>query len=109
MQGDFYRQAFAKADIAIVTPDFADQKYIHEKYTTELVNGTIAKGTRRGLREIVERLHRCTRIDGLILGGTELPLILQDGMVKNIRFLDTTAIHVKAAVDLMLASEKSVR
>jgi aspartate/glutamate racemase len=30
-------------------------------------------------------------------------------MVKNIPFLDTTAIHVKAAVDLMLASEKSVR
>ena len=31
MQGDFYRQAFAKAGIATVTPDFADQQYIHEK------------------------------------------------------------------------------
>jgi aspartate racemase len=61
------------------------------------------------LLEIVERLQRCTRIDGLILGGTELPLILQDGMVKNIPFLDTAAIHVKAAAGSNASQRKSVR
>jgi aspartate racemase len=36
-------------------------------------------------------------IEGLILGGTELPLILRDSSASGIPFLDTTQIHAKAA------------
>jgi len=42
-------------------------------------------------------------IEGLILGGTELPLILRDDMSRGIPFLDTTQIHVKAIVAQLLA------
>jgi aspartate/glutamate racemase len=42
-------------------------------------------------------------IDGVILAGTELPLILRDPHHNGIPFLDTTKIHVEAAVGRMLA------
>ncbi|HVT04895.1 MAG TPA: aspartate/glutamate racemase family protein [Thermoanaerobaculia bacterium] len=40
-------------------------------------------------------------IDAVILGGTELPLILRDAQEAGIPFLDTTRIHVDAALQWM--------
>jgi aspartate racemase len=37
-------------------------------------------------------------IDGIILGGTELPLILREDTASGVPLLDTTKIHAKAAV-----------
>jgi aspartate racemase len=42
-------------------------------------------------------------IQGLVLGGTELPLILRDAAHRGIPFLDTTRIHVKALVAQLLS------
>ncbi|HEY2914496.1 MAG TPA: hypothetical protein VGK21_14125 [Candidatus Angelobacter sp.] len=42
-------------------------------------------------------------IQGLILGGTELPLILTDGSSIGIPFLDTTQIHVNAILETAMA------
>jgi len=42
-------------------------------------------------------------IDGVVLAGTELPLILRDPEYNGIPFLDTTKIHVAAAVAEMLS------
>jgi aspartate/glutamate racemase len=44
-----------------------------------------------------------TNIDGVILAGTELPLILRDADHKGIPLLDTTKIHCQAAVAEMLS------
>ena len=51
---------------------------------------------------IVERLKAKDGIQGLILGGTELPLILREEFARGIPFLDTTKIHVERTVALML-------
>jgi aspartate racemase len=48
--------------------------------------------------DIIEALKERSRIDGIILGGTELSLILRDESVFGIPVLDTTQIHVEAAV-----------
>ena len=42
-------------------------------------------------------------IDGVILAGTELPLILRDSEYNGIPFLNTTKIHCEAAVTEMLS------
>jgi len=68
----------------------------------ELVNGIFLPATREGLLEIIGRLRKREHIDGVILGGTELPLILRDVPGQDIPFLDTTQIHVRAAVAQML-------
>ena len=58
--------------------------------------------TRARLLAIVDRLKKDDAIDGLILGGTEIPLILRDD-TSALPFLDTTRIHAAAIVDEMLA------
>jgi aspartate racemase len=102
MQGGFYQREFEKTGMTLFVPGDDDQGYIHEKYMTELVNGTILEDTRAGLLRAVGRLKREHRIQGLVLGGTELPLILKDGGDPEVPFLDTTAIHVQSIVRELL-------
>jgi aspartate racemase len=105
MQAGFYQEAFYDKGITLVLPDASEQDYIHDKYMNELVKGIFLAETRQRLLEIVENLKERERIQGLILGGTELPLILRDAEVKDagISFLDTTRIHVKAIVAELLS------
>ena len=101
MRGRFYPDVFSREGIALCVPELDEQDYIHEKYMTELGNGIFLPETRAGLLAIVDRLADRETIDGVILGGTELPLILRDPEHHGIPFLDTTRIHVSAAVERM--------
>lgn len=102
MQGRFFPGVFSRQNIALVVPDEHSQAYIHDKYMNELVNGIFLPETRNQLLVIIQDLKDQHDIDGLILGGTELPLILRDADA-GIPFLDTTRIHVQAAVVHMLS------
>jgi aspartate racemase len=103
MQGRFYAEVFSKHGIMLIVPDPVDQEYIHHKYMSELINGLFLPETREALLAIAERLKEKTDIQGLILGGTELPLILRDVTDSGIPFLDTTRIHIEYAVAQMLS------
>jgi aspartate racemase len=103
MQGTFYSKVFTREGIELVVPDTKDQEYIHDKYLNELVPGRFLAETRAGLLAIVDRLKAKSDIDGVILAGTELPLILRDADHKGIPLLDTTKIHCQAAVAEMLS------
>jgi len=103
MQGRFYPDVFSRAGITLAVPEPDEQAYIHDKYMSELVNGIIRPETRERLLTIVERLKERQGIQGLILGGTELPLILRDVRDRGIPFLDTTQIHVKRIVAQLLS------
>ena len=103
MQGRFFPDVFARAAMTLAVPAEDEQTYIHEKYMDELVNGIFLPETRDGLMQIIGRLKEREHIDGVILGGTELPLLLRDAPGQDIPFLDTTRIHVKAAVSEMLS------
>ncbi len=102
MQGRFYPDVFSAAAITLAVPTEDEQTYIHDKYMGELVNGIFLAETRERLLEIVDRLKEQEGIEGVILGGTELPLLLRDAASRDIPFLDTTQIHVRAAVAQML-------
>lgn len=103
MTGTVYPDVFSRSSITVVVPDTTDQDYIHEKYMGELVSGIFLPETREGLLAIVDRLAEKTGIDGVILGGTELPLILPEPTHKGLPFLNTTRIHTEAAVDRMFS------
>jgi aspartate racemase len=103
MQGGFYNDIFSKHGIVLTLPDINEQSYIHEKYMGELVNGVFLPETRQQLLTIANRLQETDNIQGVILGGTELPLILEDESYGGIPFLDTTKIHVKEIVNQILS------
>lgn len=103
MQARFYPDVFVPEGIAVVAPAPGEQDYIHGKYMTELLQNLFLPETRRGLLAIVERLRAEEGIEGLILGGTELPLILRDEKDAPIPFLDTTRLHAEAIVTRLLS------
>jgi aspartate racemase len=103
MQGPSYPRVFARAGIELVTPGEEEQSYIHDKYVGELVNAVFLPDTREGLLRIVRRMVARDAIDGLILGGTELPLILRDDGDVPVPLLDTTGIHVEKIVAALLS------
>lgn len=107
MQGGFYQEVFAGVGMTIVVPSEEEQAVIHEKYMNELVKGVFLPETRDRLAAIAGDLKARTGMDGLILGGTELPLILRDPTIHGIPVLDTTRIHVNAAMEQLLTEERS--
>jgi len=102
MQGKFYPEVFGAAGINIVVPNETERAFIHEKYMGELLNNIFLPETRERLIAIVDQMKQRDGIDGLILGGTELPLILRDGEIEGVPFLDTTRIHVERIVEALL-------
>jgi len=103
MQATFYPKVFSREGIELLVPDPQDQDYIHDKYLSELVPGKFWPETRTGLLAIVDRMKAESDVDGVILAGTELPLILHGETHNGIPLLDTTKIHVEAAVAEMLS------
>lgn len=102
MRGRFYPDVFGPAGIAIVAPDAAEQDWIHEKYFGELLLGVVRDETREGLLRIVERMRDAEAVDGLVIAGTELSLVLRMDAHAGVPFLDTAKIHVEAALDEMI-------
>jgi aspartate racemase len=102
MQGSFYPKVFSRDRIELIPPDPVDQNYIHDKYMNELVNGVFLPQTKAGLLAVIDRMKQKFEIDGIILAGTELPLILRDESHNGIPILDTMKIHCQAAVAEML-------
>lgn len=98
MEGSFYRKGFEKYGISVVVPGDEDRSYIHEKAMGELADGKIVESTQKRLVEISRKMAREEGIQALILGSTELPLILNEE-VLGIPVLDTTRIGVQAAFD----------
>ena len=105
MQSAAYPSVFVRRGIALVVPDEPDQEYVHAKYMSELVRAEYLPETREGVLAVIDRLRRHHGIDGVILGGTELPLLLSGVGDIGIPVLDTGRIHVEAALDEMLGSE----
>jgi len=102
MQAAFFQEIFRRRQIAIVVPNETEQSYIHDKYMNELFNNILLPETRAGLVAIVRAMKERDAIGGLILGGTELSLILRERTLEGLPVLDTTQIHVDAALEWLL-------
>ena len=98
MDAPFYPNVCARYHVAIVTPNDADRAWVHEKYVGELLQGEFKDETRQQFISLIGRLRNEQNVDGVVLGGTELPLLLSTPDAAGIPLLDTTALHVAAIV-----------
>jgi aspartate racemase len=102
MQAEFYPAVFARSGIDVVAPDEADRTWIHARYVNELLEGDFRDATRNDFITLITRLRDSLRVDGIILGGTELPLLLRAPAIADLPVLDTTELHVAAIVNRLL-------
>ena len=102
MQASFFPSVFSRTDVKLVMPNAQEQEFIHDKYINELLKDLFLPETRSALLAIANEMKARHGIEGLILGGTELPLLLRDEEHNGIRMLDTTRIHVDRLIKEML-------
>ena len=105
MEQPFYRDRLQKYGIQVVTPDVAERDYINQVIFDELCADKINPESKAQFIRIINRLARDKGAQGVILGCTEIPLLIKPEDV-NLPVFDTTAIHVEAAVRYAIADSK---
>jgi len=105
MEEPFYRGVLeGDFGLKVVTPNAAERDYINDVIFNELCAGTFRKQSRDRFVRIIERLVKEKGAQGVILGCTEIPLLVKQKDVSVPAF-DTTRIHSAAAVEYSLAKE----
>lgn len=101
MTGDFFKMPFRNSDIEIVVPTAEEMEFVNKKISSELELGIVKEETLRSFQKIIERMKEDNGIDAIILGCTELPLLLNDE-VSPVPCLDTMKIHIKTLIDMIV-------
>lgn len=101
MNNGLYTSAFESYGIKATVPDPDGQQFVHSIIFPNLENGIILKEEKQKLLEFTNRLIKEQGADALILGCTELPLIIQQEDIE-IPILNTTQIHIEAIVRELL-------
>ncbi len=101
MEGDFYRMRLEeKHGLKVLIPPEKERETVHRVIYEELVKGEIRDSSQNAYIKIIEGLN-ARGAQGVILGCTEIPLLVKQSDV-SIPIFDTTTIHAQAAVDWAL-------
>ena len=100
MKQDFYRDRLARQGIEVVIPEENDMEIIMEVIETELGIGKIKESSRKIFIRIINNL-KIKGAEGVILGCTEIPLLIREKDTPVVLF-DSTWLHSVAAVNFAL-------
>ena len=100
MQEDFYLPRLEAAGIRVLLPEAAEMEEVNRIIYEELCVGVVKEASRETLSALVKTMH-AEGAEGVILGCTELGMILKDEDAV-IPLLDTVKIHSEAAVRMAL-------
>lgn len=102
MEQDFYKGRLEREyNLTVIVPNQTERDYIHSVIFNELCQGQIKNESRQEFQMIISRLTNEGDAQGVILGCTEIPLLIKQKDV-NITVFDTTVIHARAAADFAL-------
>ncbi len=102
MQATFYQTTFTDVGLSVITPTEAEQDEVNRIIFAELVLGNFTEPSKAWLLGLIDQYESSHAIDGVILGCTELPLLLQAGD-SDLPLLNTLDLHAEAALSYALA------
>ena len=100
MEKDFYKEIINNLGIEVIIPDGKDRDSVHQIIYGELVHGKILEQSKKTYKRIIKDLEM-NGAEGVILGCTEIPLLIEQHDV-DIPIFDTTKIHAESAVELAI-------
>ena len=102
MEGDFYKNKLSNHGVELLIPNNSERDAIHHKIITELVLNDFQNNTQMYFTKVIKQLSD-SGAQGVILGCTEIPLLINSQEIDGIRLFSTADIHCKAIVDHALA------
>jgi aspartate racemase len=102
MEEPFYRGALARKGITVLVPDAGGRECVNRVIYNELVAGELRDESRQAFVAIIGQLAE-QGAQGIILGCTEIPLLVSEADV-GLELFDTTAIHAEAALRYAIES-----
>jgi len=100
MEMDFYKSKLKENGIEVLVPEINDRNFIQLTISSELIKGLFIAASRTKFVSICNDLIN-QGAEGIIMGCTEIPLLLKQDEV-SVPLFDTLTIHAMAAVDFAL-------
>ena len=99
MEQDYMKKDLLQAGIDVIVPDKADRELVAKRIYEELELGIVKESTLQEFNEIIKKMQKMHEIEAVVLGCTELPLILNNGNCA-LPCLDSVAIHIEELIEL---------
>jgi aspartate racemase len=100
MEEPFYKELLNKDNIEVIIPDEEDRQIVHDVIFGELCKGINEPASKEAYLNIINKLVE-RGAEGVILGCTEIPLLIQQNDT-SIPLFDTTAIHANKVAQIAL-------
>ena len=99
MEQDYMKKDLLQAGIDVIVPDKEDRELVAKRIYEELEVGIVKESTLQEFHEIINKMQKIHGIEAIVLGCTELPLMLNDDNCM-LPCLDSVAIHIKELIEL---------
>ena len=99
MEQDYMKKDLLQAGIDVIVPDKADRELVAKRIYEELEVGIVKESTLQEFNEIINKMQKMHEIEAIVLGCTELPLILNNDNCA-LPCLDSVAIHIEELIEL---------
>lgn len=101
MEQDYMKKDFMESDIEVFVPDKTDRELIAKRIYEELERGIVKETTLHEFNKVIEKMKKDYGIEAVILGCTEIPLLLNDDNCV-LPCLDSVEIHIKKLINLAM-------
>lgn len=99
MEQDYMKKDLLQAGVDVIVPDKTDRELVAKRIYEELELGIVKDSTLQEFNEIIKKMQELHEIEAVVLGCTELPLILNDDNCV-LPCLDSVAIHIEELIHL---------
>ena len=103
MEQDYMKKDLLQAGIDVIVPDKADREHVAKRIYEELELGIVKESTLQEFNEIIKKMQKTHEIEAIVLGCTELPLLLNNDNCV-LPCLDSAAIHIEELIELAQTS-----